>query len=82
MINKRVRKDGDDRDGMVSYDSEVLIITCRIIIRFKGASDYFYRDPNAPKKKRGAIEYDPEGDSCTRILNEWKRKKDAEKLRY
>merc|ERR1711935_753044 len=31
------------------------------------------RDPSAPKKKRGAIEYDPEGDSCTRILDEWKR---------
>ena len=38
-----------------------------------------FSDPNAPKKKRGAIEYDPEGDSCTRILHEWRKKKELEK---
>ena len=40
------------------------------------------RDPNAPKKKRGAIEYDPEGDSCTRILEELKRRKAQERYVY
>ena len=31
------------------------------------------KNPAGPRKKRGAIEYDPMGDSCTRILLEYKR---------
>jgi hypothetical protein len=31
------------------------------------------KNPDEPRKKRGAIEYDPTGDSCTRILLEYKR---------
>ena len=31
------------------------------------------KNPYEPRKKRGAIEYDPMGDSCTRILLEYKR---------
>lgn len=31
------------------------------------------KNPTEPRKKRGAIEYDPMGDSCTRILLEYKR---------
>ena len=37
------------------------------------------RDPTQPKKKRGAIEYDPDGDSCTPILHDWIRKKNLER---
>ena len=31
------------------------------------------KNPDEPRKKRGAIEYDPNGDSCTSILMEYKQ---------
>lgn len=31
------------------------------------------KNPDEPRKKRGAIEYDPNGDSCTRILMEYRK---------
>ena len=31
------------------------------------------KNPDEPRKKRGAIEYDPMGDSCTRILIEYRQ---------
>ena len=31
------------------------------------------KNPDEPRKKRGAIEYDPSGDSCTSILMEYKQ---------
>ena len=70
-ISNKGKRDGVDLDGKFFC---WMIIKNQIMI-----NQSLFSDPNAPKKKRGAIEYDPEGDSCTRILHEWRKKKELEK---